>query len=137
MLAQRGVGRRVTFRALLVPALPVLGASTLGIGSEGAVSNEKTWGQRRATQDPQASEAWKAHLLSPPRQAPPQTHLQGHAALCVLPTPTGNLTLSLSPTAFAIIAVVITEKTWTFWKTHDSEIGTLKSRNSLRDFLSY
>lgn len=44
MLAQRGLGRRVTFRALLVPALPVLGAGTLGIGSEGAVSNEKTLG---------------------------------------------------------------------------------------------
>lgn len=42
-----GLGWTNTLCTLLVPALPALGAGTLRVGGEGAVSNEKTWRQRR------------------------------------------------------------------------------------------
>lgn len=38
-----GLGWTITLCTLLVPALPALRAGTLGVGSEGAVLNEKTW----------------------------------------------------------------------------------------------
>lgn len=37
-----GLGWTITLCTLLVPALPALRAGTLGVGSEGAVLNEKT-----------------------------------------------------------------------------------------------
>lgn len=72
---QQGVWSRITLGTLLVPALPALGAGTLGIGGDRAVPNEMTWGQEvRGTQDTQEAETRKVHLLTfLPAPLPPRS----------------------------------------------------------------
>lgn len=108
---QRGVCRRITLGTLLVFALPALGAATLGVGGEGAVSNEKTWGQRRARGTQMLRPQRAARFLPAPVPGPPP------GTCCPLhshPLPTEACPISLSPSAFAIIIIVVKEKTWTF-----------------------
>ena len=45
-----GLGWTITLHTVLVPALLALGAGTLRVSREGAVSNEKTWRQRKGLQ---------------------------------------------------------------------------------------
>lgn len=41
---------------------------------------------------------------------------------------------SLAPSGFAVSIIVIKGKTWTFQKTHGSEIDAIKNGNSFYDF---
>ena len=87
MRGQQGARSGVTVGALIVPALLALGAGTHGVGGEGAVSNDMTWGQRRPeehkTLRPQIPTGSTCLILSPSLHPGPPHPCKGRSSLTI------------------------------------------------------